>query len=206
MNQSFFRRQSKLNGHLGPAVFIPLRFRPATMFIFPAPLVEFILRIFRRQEAVNIQAFVPQTSVKRFNKQLICSTGSPLLSPPISKSRNGWRRDSACFSRRRRRGSRITSAVGGPLFLASLSNDQDISPTVAGVGDISYKWASFFNDTRFTTIINYTKSNIKNSLKLPMVARHLDISERVVQYILSSRGIKLHQILIFKRCLFWQIK
>nr|AFK90129.1 hypothetical protein [Salmonella sp. 14] len=38
---------------------------------------------------MNIQAFVPQTSVKRFNKQLICSTGSPLLSPPISKSRNG---------------------------------------------------------------------------------------------------------------------
>lgn len=42
------------------------------MIIFPAPLVEFVLRIFQRQVPVNVQAFIPQTTVKRLNKRVIC--------------------------------------------------------------------------------------------------------------------------------------
>ncbi len=34
------------------------------MIIFPAPVVEFVLRIFQREKPVNVQAFIPQTAVK----------------------------------------------------------------------------------------------------------------------------------------------
>ena len=33
------------------------------MIIFPAPVVEFVLRIFQREKPVNVQALIPQTAV-----------------------------------------------------------------------------------------------------------------------------------------------
>lgn len=42
------------------------------MIVFPAPVVEFFLRIFQWQEPVNVQSFIPQTAVKWFNKRVIC--------------------------------------------------------------------------------------------------------------------------------------
>ncbi|EFC4279355.1 AraC family transcriptional regulator (plasmid) [Escherichia coli] len=62
-------------------------------------------------------------------------------------------------------------------------------------------------DNRFSLILNFIKNNIKNpSLNLSMVANYLGLSERMVQYILNSNGVKFHKLLSCERCLFLESK
>ncbi|EPR2277463.1 helix-turn-helix domain-containing protein [Salmonella enterica subsp. enterica serovar Newport] len=56
---------------------------------------------------------------------------------------------------------------------------------------------------RCSYIVNYIKNNIKNSdLCLSMVAKHIGLTERMIQYILSERNVKFHQLLTLERCNF----
>lgn len=58
-------------------------------------------------------------------------------------------------------------------------------------------------NNRFSLIVNFIKHNIKNpSLNLSMVAKYLDLSERMIQYILSSNGVRFHDLLSRERCVF----
>ncbi|EBX5888741.1 AraC family transcriptional regulator [Salmonella enterica subsp. enterica] len=55
--------------------------------------------------------------------------------------------------------------------------------------------------SRTSIIINYIKDNIKNpNLNLSTVSNYLGLTERMVQYILSEKGIKFHQLLSEERC------
>ncbi|EBD2439345.1 TPA: helix-turn-helix domain-containing protein [Salmonella enterica] len=56
---------------------------------------------------------------------------------------------------------------------------------------------------RCSYIVNFIKNNIKNSnLCLSMVAEHIGLTERMIQYILSERNVKFHQLLTLERCNF----
>lgn len=59
------------------------------------------------------------------------------------------------------------------------------------------------HNNRLAVIINYIKNNVKNpGLCLSMIATHLGLTERMVQYILSSENLKFHQLLSSERCAF----
>lgn len=59
------------------------------------------------------------------------------------------------------------------------------------------------HNNRLAVIVNYIKNNIKNpALCLSMIATHLGLTERMVQYILSSENLKFHQLLSSERCAF----
>lgn len=57
------------------------------------------------------------------------------------------------------------------------------------------------NDDKLTPLIYFIKSNIKNSeLCLSFVANSLNISERMIQYILSEKDIKFSEFIANERC------
>ncbi|EDW8497553.1 helix-turn-helix transcriptional regulator [Salmonella enterica subsp. enterica serovar Enteritidis] len=67
--------------------------------------------------------------------------------------------------------------------------------------DFMTKQKKISSGSRTSIIINYIKDNIKNpNLNLSMVANYLGLTERMVQYILSEKGIRFHQLLTEERC------